>query len=1161
MQRKAMADYNYAYIHSDEGADKAGLDFMIPDCNGRTAMVAFFDRSQSSVRALAAGFQGKNGCRYRLTHEVGKGYGSLNLSAYCKDGYNAMIAPVYDDKEEFYHALVASREIGTTYFLATEENKEEVLFSHLMNNYALPLLPEWSKALWDALYQTRYLRSGDTPRVGLYAGEPMLEICGKQVPVANIRCYEMQATEEYLKEVVTRLMKTGKISFGTRQMPSLSNVDTLDHYFNEHGSKIVQNLERQLTPLTEFNGNVDDFTLKHRRLYPQQAVMVHGMKALLLGQGNRKQRRKTASNYCIVNEGMGCGKTLQGAALCEAIGVAKALNAKKGTTLKDVYEKGAEGVNYRNIVMCPGHLVMKWAEEIRSEVPFAKVEILDDLEQLIAIKEAGIERKGREFYIIGKDFAKLSYQEVPTPTKVRKMPIKQKHCANPFCHGSVVKGFVCEKCGGTEFRFSNTSSVDTGLCCPKCANLLIAYRKVTSTWDKVDALKPEDFATHTSENDSCYYCGERLWQPHVGNLVIDGQKPKEKTWIRATHYSNAAQKNTKTVWVHRKYMDEYFASVGQKPLNFPAGEGTRRVAPGYYMKKHMKGYFDVAIFDEVHNLKGGTTAQGNTMHAIIKASKKQLALTGTIAGGYATHLFYLLYRMDPARMKEKGYEFNSEMAFAKAYGCVDTEYEVEERGHGAYLTTCKGKQKSSPKCKPGISPLIFTEFLLDKTVFLDITDMSKYMPPLKESVELVDLDGADERDMYHKYNYAIDAMKKHANSGAGMTILSTMLQFSLSYLDKPYGVKPIKSAISGAVVVEPENFPQFSSLDRLLSKEQHLVNIVTAELSEGRNCFVYAEYTGSPETCVSYRLRDVLLKHCGLKENEVVILESSSPSTKEREEWIHKKAAAGAKVFITNPRCVETGLDFVFKYEGKSYNYPTIIFYQMGYNLFTIWQASRRHYRLSQKEECRTYYLAYAGTVQEAAIKLVAEKMSATSAIQGKFSSEGLSAMASGVDARIKLAKALSDMDSETGADLQGMFDVMNGTVEDEDAYADYEPMKLLHEIIDSAVIERTVEEMQEESNLFEFLALAQKEFIPVVNGKEKTNVDNDFTSGISVALLSLMSSSLGTTKTSFSESNQEENVTATVYVAPMVAEAKKKKAKKEKTISGQVSFFELFGM
>ena len=61
----------------------------------------------------------------------------------------------------------------------------------------------------------------------------------------------------------------------------------------------------------------------------------------------------------------------------------------------------------------------------------------------------------------------------------------------------------------------------------------------------------------------------------------------------------------------------------------------------------------MAVFDEVQDYKAGGSAQGYAMHDLIKASKKQMCLTGTIAAGYASDLFYALYRLDPARMKGK----------------------------------------------------------------------------------------------------------------------------------------------------------------------------------------------------------------------------------------------------------------------------------------------------------------------------------------------------------------------------------------------------------------------------------------------------------------------------------------------------------------------------
>lgn len=147
-------------------------------------------------------------------------------------------------------------------------------------------------------------------------------------------------------------------------------------------------------------------------------------------------------------------------------------------------------------------------------------------------------------------------------------------------------------------------------------------------------------------------------------------------------------------------------------------------------------------------------------------------------------------------------------------------------------------------------------------------------------------------------------------------------------------------------------------------------------------------------------------------------------------------------------RWVLTLLDFCFKQDGIVYNYPTLIFYQLGYSLFTIWQASRRHYRLNQREECRTYYMAITGTTQQAVIGLIAQKMAATSAIQGKFSVEGLSAMAQGVDVKLKLAQALSNMDEQNGANLQEMFDVLQHDDDNDEMYGKYRMMLTFEELV-----------------------------------------------------------------------------------------------------------------
>lgn len=1050
------------------GSDVAELDFAL--AAGMTPlMVSFYERSLLTMKAIGASFNAK-----RASMQL---YGENRTnSLYVDDAAYDFYCTKVDGYDPFYHGIVIRKDLHEKYLITTEGREAEDFYSYLMRNHDLPLMREWAPALWNWAEKNICRRQIGELFLGKSHVVNTREIPlpdGRKVALADLKVYFLSdLSTEVLENCVTNLIHSGIIKVAERPQNKLE-FDSMDDYFNRYGAKIVKNLSDQLDPLTDYTGEVDNFTLKHKRLYPQQIAMVRGVTSLLTGVGNKKERRKNHSRYGLLVEGMGTGKTIQGSAICEAVSVATALRG--GKSLVDAYSTDKDSVKYRNIVMCPGHLVEKWAAEVREELPYAKAVILRDFEDLIALWQKGSERTGKEFYVMSKDFAKLSYSEKPVPTKVATRKIRYRKCN---CCGREVRGAGACSCGSVESRIMTESDYATGMICPNCNSLLIpASGRRTDDEGEAIILQPSDFAKKTTANASCGCCGENLWQPHVRNL---GEGLKDAKWVRISHFANKARKGKKSVWMHKDFLEKYLSDNGIKEDDYTVvhGEGVRRYDPASFIKKHMKNFFDIAIFDEVHTLKGDT-AQGHAMHALVKASKRQLALTGTIAGGYAHHLFYMLFRLDPARMRAEGFTWQSVAKFSEQYGSVETMYEANKRFDEEYSVSSRGKKLGEPKVKPGISPLIFTKFLLDKAVMLDITDMSSHLPALHENVVLVDSEDDDEVEVFAHYQKVVQFLKDIARAGHGMTVLSTMLQFSLSYLDKPYGLEPMLDPLTGEVLCTPQSFDKFAEIGTLRSKEKKLVEIVKKELSENRNCFVYAEYTASPQTCITQRLRDVLMHYVGLKKNEVVILESDTVSASERENWIHEKAAAGMKVCIVNPKCVETGLDFCFKHEGVTYNYPSIIFYQLGYSMFTLYQASRRHYRLNQREECRTFYMAYRGTLQEVVISLIAEKMAATSAIQGKFSAEGLTAMAQGVDTRVRLAQALSNMDNETGKELQNMFDVINDSSNDDSDDSKYTPMLLLHELIgEDAALERTVEELSniDNSDIFDIIEAVSSE-------------------------------------------------------------------------------------
>ena len=80
----------------------------------------------------------------------------------------------------------------------------------------------------------------------------------------------------------------------------------------------------------------------------------------------------------------------------------------------------------------------------------------------------------------------------------------------------------------------------------------------------------------------------------------------------------------------------------------------------------------------------------------------------------------------------------------------------------------------------------------------------------------------------------------------------------------------------------------------------------------------------------------------------------------------------------------------------------------MGYNLFTLRQASRRSWRINQTApRVEVYLLYYANTMQAKTMKLMASKLAVAGIIEGSFSDEGLAAMSDVKDMTSQMAKEL----------------------------------------------------------------------------------------------------------------------------------------------------------
>lgn len=369
------------------------------------------------------------------------------------------------------------------------------------------------------------------------------------------------------------------------------------------------------------------------------------------------------------------------------------------------------------------------------------------------------------------------------------------------------------------------------------------------------------------------------------------------------------------------------------------------------------------------------------MADIANASNKFIGLTGTLLNGYADGLFYILYRTLPKLMKKEGYEYSSEAEFMRDYGVIKRESKIEFRNGR------RGARLASPNEKrlPGVSPLVFTKFLLENSVFISLSDMDGGLPQYSEIPLAVDMD----ESLKEAYDSLERQLREHVGGfqEGSMKAMGALLQTLSVYPDMPYDQPPVIHPDTGDILVVP---PELEKGTR--NKEAALLELVQQKLDAGEKVLIYYEWTN--KTDVAERLT-AMFKEYNIKAATL----TSNVSAETREEWIEKQLDKGLQVLMCNPKLVETGLDLL--------DFTTIIFYQVGYNIFTMRQASRRSWRLSQTKDIEVYFIYYKDTIQDKALSLMATKLQASMAIEGKFSEEGLRAMSNNEDLLTQIASSV----------------------------------------------------------------------------------------------------------------------------------------------------------
>jgi hypothetical protein len=726
-------------------------------------------------------------------------------------------------------------------------------------------------------------------------------------------------------------------------LQTLNDIESIGDYLGIFGADLIRRLNAEYVPVHHPGKDepLEIFSSFKRPLFSSQA---HVVTALI--KGLRLNR-----NLFLIGE-PGTGKTAMSIATFFAL-LSETLNGRG-----------------RVIYMVPNHLIKKTKREVGLLIDKSLFEVhfLDDYVDVIRLRDSGkMDQKAKkiEVYIIARDTAKLSYVHELSAKWVERKYTKNVIRGDEVrsIEKTVFQGWVCPDCGGQLMKEEEDSIVPMDH-----VDFYNKHGKATRRkYNLACANKIRLYHNTDPEKDDYRICGASLW----------AAKNRDKSSI-----TGQARK-----------------SIGPAP---------RKVSPADLFKQYFKHKFDLAIGDECHELTGGS-AQAHAFHVLMGCAKHTVAMTGTLMNGYASNLFELIFRMFPKRMKEMGFSWGEVGKWIDLYGVRERVTKIR-KDTDLNSSSNGSSSKTSVKEMPAAAPQLFTDMLSDVACFIQMSDMFEVLPKLQEGPMNVSLEGerkfvscitkiqrkpgrmkrkltkdlrllAPSWYLTKNLNAVSDLLRKAVEKelAQGQTVLlGSLLNTLLSYPDVPFNFEGVYHPDSGAEIVPPS----FKLSDRVLyPKELQLIKYVKARIKGGRKVGVYATYTGKMGTLQRLKM---LLEEKGIK---TAILEAHVDGP-EREEWIAKREQEGIQVLLTNPILVSTGLDLL--------NFPSLYFYQTGYRLSIVRQASRRHWRIGQQNLCETVYCGYKDTMQELAINLMAAKMGAALALEGQFSQEGLAALTEG---------------------------------------------------------------------------------------------------------------------------------------------------------------------
>ncbi len=420
----------------------------------------------------------------------------------------------------------------------------------------------------------------------------------------------------------------------------------------------------------------------------------------------------------------------------------------------------------------------------------------------------------------------------------------------------------------------------------------------------------------------------------------------------------------------------------KRPCRTPLFEMSRwrRIGLAPLVKRKFRHFFKVYVADEIHTAANGSTDIGTADQRLLSSTRYSLALTGTLFGGVAGSLFYLLYRRLPELRRL--YAFDEKTRWIDHYGLWEKQWDQEPQMGDYGASTGIRRRNYRQKELPGISPSVI-RYLLPITLFGSITDLGYTLPPVNERVEPLEMPEELRKQIkfieHNVLKHVLSDIREFGDVG-GLSAWFSACRFRPASAWRPEVLQYIGQKGGGYRY----ELPAIITTSEFLPKERRLADIVRENMSKGRKILVFVEQSGTRDIrqrlkCAIEECAPAGLMDAGgfqpLRTPNVGILSADDMAPAKREAWIVHNAPS-LDVLIVNPKLVQTGLDLVM--------FSTLVFFETTVSLPVLWQSMRRVWRLGQSLSVDVIFLAYMDTVEETILQRMGQKKKAAQLLYGK---------------------------------------------------------------------------------------------------------------------------------------------------------------------------------